>query len=482
MSSRSVSSIHISRRKPRIRQLAMCLALALGVNEASYAATLLVTDCSDGSGSGTLRNTIASATTGDTIEFQPGLCSKITISGSSAIPISVASLTILGPGADALTISGGNDLATPVHHSIFYHLNTGTLTISHVTLADAKYTNSDPTGGCIFSDGNVVVQYSTIESCVLDPSSSAIPSKGGAIYAKGSVELVHSTVTGNFAVSSSTTENALGGAIYAKTGLAVKYSTVSGNSVSNGSNGAIGGGAYVLGGTVLVAGSTFSGNYAYRGGGLFVSTGGHNTTVSYSTFSGNTASVNSAMELKTSSTATYKAEFLNSTISGNTASVIQTIGTYVPTKVFNSTIAFNHVAFDNFAAGLYSNQTITMDSSIFANNANYDVGTKAASQILSGSGNLITATPNAVPLGTLSSCPKLEPLGDYGGVDQTIALNSQSPAIDKGNLVGDSTLADDQRGLDRTVGSAPDIGSYERQATNPPDNRIFISEFDGRCD
>jgi hypothetical protein len=76
-----------------------------------------------------------------------------------------------------------------------------------------------------------------------------------------------------------------------------------------------------------------------------------------------------------------------------------------------------------------------------------------------------TNTANLVEDGpcdaALSGDPQLAPLGYYGGSTQTHLLLLGSPAID----AGDSTacLAADQRGVSRPVGSACDIGAYERE-------------------
>lgn len=156
----------------------------------------------------------------------------------------------------------------------------------------------------------------------------------------------------------------------------------------------------------------------------------------------------------------------------------------MPTTVTNSTIAFNRVNTGGTGspAGLYSSFPIEMNNSIFANNTSMsdttsDVG---SARSLNGSNNLITATVNSVPLGTLSSCPKLGHLSNNGGPTLTIPLLKGSPAIDVGAANGKTT---DRRGTGfaRTVGSGTDIGAYERQ-TGVIDDVVFSSEFDSRCD
>jgi hypothetical protein len=60
-----------------------------------------------------------------------------------------------------------------------------------------------------------------------------------------------------------------------------------------------------------------------------------------------------------------------------------------------------------------------------------------------------------------STDPLLRPLGYYGGPTLTMALPSNSPAINAGTDVG--APATDQRGLPRPSGTFTDMGAYELQ-------------------
>jgi hypothetical protein len=476
------------KRAPRLLPLAASLSLAFGLTTHTHTAsavTLLVTDCTDGSGTGTLRHTIAAAASGDTVLIQSGTCSKITVQ-TSQISTSVASLTIQGPGADQLTIDGAYDLSPHQYHRIFYHSGTGTLTIQGMTLTESKYRGAAfPMGGCVLSTGSVYLKNAVVTDCFLTPPNTATKySRGAGVYATSKVTVKYSTVSNNTIWAVGTGQKAAGVGVYAGNNLTVKYSTITSNTSL--ATPSAGGGAFVKAGALLVHKSTISNNYAYRGGGLFqAKPGGTGATIDYSTISGNTAHSNAGLELRAVDY-TKTAKIANSTISGNVASDYQGGGgTYLPTQVYNSTIAFNRAKNQNFAVGLYSKQPITMQSSIFANNIGngvvYDVGSKVS--VLSGSGNLITATPNAVPLGTLSACPKLGPLANNGGTTLTHQLLFGSPAIDQGNLTGGS-LTDDQRLAARSVGAKVDMGAYERQAseTQQTDDRMFLSQFESACD
>jgi hypothetical protein len=69
-------------------------------------------------------------------------------------------------------------------------------------------------------------------------------------------------------------------------------------------------------------------------------------------------------------------------------------------------------------------------------------------------------TCNFTNVGSLNNLdPKLGPLADNGGPTLTMALLAGSPAIDAANSV--AFPSNDQRGIPRPSGAAPDIGAYE---------------------
>jgi hypothetical protein len=142
-----------------------------------------VTNVND-SGAGSLRDCIANAASGDTINFS--LTSPATITLTTGMLTINTSLTIMGPGASNLTVSGNN--ASPV-----FSISSGTtVNISGLTI----------TGGATFT------------------------LNGGGIINSGSLTLSNSVVTGNFSDAPS---DSTGGGIYTTGALTVNNSTLSAN-------------------------------------------------------------------------------------------------------------------------------------------------------------------------------------------------------------------------------------------------------------
>jgi len=418
------------------------------------AATLLVSNCGDGADSGTLRNTIAGAPDGSTVQI-PLACSTITLTNGEIIVKPIADMTIVGQGPSATRIDANANARA------FASGHTGTLKFKDLTIAHASHAGAVfPAGGCIYGLGNIYLENTAVTDCQLAPTTGSATAKGGGIFSYGSVTLAQSSVTASV-VSGAPGRSSVGGGIYASQGILAVYSTVSGNAAYSGaasSSLSTGGGIYCPAQSVLINNSTISGNKADVDSALHVS--------------GDPAS--SALIL------------ISSTISGNIARQAQTVGSNVPVFVTNSTIAFNRAGntLSVEPVGLFSSQQISMNNSIFANNTSQgttnDVFSEAPFDPLIGSDNLITGTSQAVPLGTVSTCPRLGHLSNNGGPTPTIPLLANSPALDVGAANGQST---DQRGtgFPRTAGSGTDIGAYERQP-GTIDDVIFFGEFESRCD
>jgi hypothetical protein len=166
----------------------------------------------DDAGPGSLRQAILDTPAGGTVDFQPGLSGTITLtSGELAIG---KDLTIDGPGASVITVSGN-------HASRVFDIAASiTVAISGLTIADGLATGDDGSG--IRNQGTLVLTDSTLTG-----SSSA--AFGGRIAnLAGSMTVTDSTITGN-------TATAMGGGIYnggVGTTLTVINSIVTGNSAA----------------------------------------------------------------------------------------------------------------------------------------------------------------------------------------------------------------------------------------------------------
>src|SRR5207244_4426512 len=102
-------------------------------------------------GTGSLRAAIGSAAPGDTITFALNYPAAIKLSGD---PLKIEkNLTISGPGASYLTISGEN--------STVVFLVSATATISGVTIQRGSYSF----GNCIFNSGNLTLTDSVVSAC-----------------------------------------------------------------------------------------------------------------------------------------------------------------------------------------------------------------------------------------------------------------------------------------------------------------------------
>ena len=119
-----------------VASLGLGLALLLGLMglldvRPVSAANWTVTNTND-SGAGSLRAAIASAADGDTIDFASALNGQ-TITLTSGVLFISKNLTIDGPGAELLAVSGNNS-------GRVFEI-TSTVTISGVTVRDGQHTH-----------------------------------------------------------------------------------------------------------------------------------------------------------------------------------------------------------------------------------------------------------------------------------------------------------------------------------------------------
>ncbi|QDV69117.1 Calx-beta domain protein [Rosistilla carotiformis] len=370
--------------------------------------------------------------------------------GGTELTIS-SDITITGPGADLLTVSGNDasrvfDIANGDHDvtldsfsiadgsvggsfggGIRNH-STGTLTITDAVVSDS----SGGSGGGIYqADGTLHVERTTLRN-------NTGTHDGGGIYIDGgTVSLVDSWVADNTAAGLS------GGGIRLNGGtLTVIGSTISGNMATTGYGGGIN-----SSGTVAIINSTVSGNTANSLGGGIFSGGSRSLTVVNSTVTGNTAgSASSGGGIRQSSTSTVT--IVNSIVAGNTT------GGATPDDIsgtIDTTNSASNIVGDSGSAGGLTDGTNN-------NQVGVDAGTVLATN-----------------------------LADNGGPTRTHALVANSPAIDAGDndlatdngTSGGMALATDQRGENRILGGTVDIGAFELTPPAPKNVNLSLSSNTG---
>jgi predicted outer membrane repeat protein len=255
----------------------------LGLVQGASAANYVVNDGGDAGngtcedvtpGDCTLRDAVTDANYNvgfDTITFASNI-SGVTLAGNQLFIID--GVGIYGNGAASTSISGNNlsrIMATNPNYGVQGVYITG------LTLKEGNAGTFD--GGAIYNyDADLNVYDSVL--------SGNKATDGGAIYDYGyyggyGTDILDSTFTENTATDD-------GGALYARRSLGqIISSTISGNHAGN-SNGEVGGGLYSYL-TTYVDDSTFAGNSAFSGGGVYGYYG--NTMGAYSSiFAGNTSS------------------------------------------------------------------------------------------------------------------------------------------------------------------------------------------------
>ena len=218
-----------------IRSTAIAVVLLCAVAIRARATTITVTNTND-SGPGSLRQALADAHDGDTVEAA-GISGVIRLTTGELLVDK--SVTINGAGADVLAVDGN---ATS---SVFQIGSGKTVTISDLTIRNGE----GNFGGGILNGGGATL---TITDSTL---SGNIGGFGGGIFNTGTLTIVNSTVSGNTASE--------GAGIYNGATSTITNSTFSGNAAPG-----AGGGCVNLG-TLQIANSTLSDNSSGLGGGVF---------------------------------------------------------------------------------------------------------------------------------------------------------------------------------------------------------------------
>lgn len=363
-----------------------------------FAATVTVTNTND-NGAGSLRQAIASAAAGDTINFAASVTSTITLT-SGELVINQSNLIIGGPGANVLAVSGNNV-------SRIFNISTGaSATISGLTIRNGRAPVSGGfpgVGGGILISGNLTLSFCAISNKTAMGSPADPGALGGGIFINfGTASIRNCIITGNAAVSVPPnqpfiTNNSFGGGIATTGALNITNTTISDNTATGGDS------------TTGVGGIGTGGGIAYLDSPAGVTSQIDNSTISHNTASGGrgTGGVNSA------------------------------VGGGIAAEGANPTL----------------NSTIVALNTADGNNGPDINGAPSGSFNLIGNGSGETGITNGTnhnQVGTAAAPidPKLGSLQDNGGPTLTRALLTGSPALDQGEP-GEVTT--DQRGFPRTV-------------------------------
>ncbi|MGI8788254.1 MAG: choice-of-anchor Q domain-containing protein, partial [Pyrinomonadaceae bacterium] len=206
----------------------------------------------------TLRQAIATAAAGDTIDFDMTMVtSPITLASEIAVN---KHLTIYGPGANVLTISGNNAVRV-------FNITSGNVTLSGLTIANGNA----PDGTGLTGGGGILnssIGTVTISNCTISGNKATFGYGGGVQNnsTTGTLNITGSTINSNSATYDSNTGNGgSGGGIFNNSGvLNVTNSTIYGNVAPNSGGGIYNG----FSGTLNVTNCTLNGNNAGQGGGI----------------------------------------------------------------------------------------------------------------------------------------------------------------------------------------------------------------------
>ena len=225
---------------------------------ATIGGTLTVTNTND-SGFGSLRDAIANAVSGDTINFS--VTGTITLASTLTIN---TSLTITGAGAPNVAISGNNSVQA-------FSISGGTtVTISGLTIQNGNNTGGGTygsvAGGGIYNAGTLTLSNSTVSGNTVSATGSGyyVSVYGGGIYNAGTLALSNSTISGNTANGGGNDYygGVTGGGIFNAGTLTLSNSTISGNTATSANDfyGSVSGGGISNGGTLTVKNSIVANN------------------------------------------------------------------------------------------------------------------------------------------------------------------------------------------------------------------------------
>ncbi|MCZ2342716.1 MAG: cadherin-like domain-containing protein [Bacteroidales bacterium] len=370
--------------------------------------TTFFVDNNADSGLGSLRQAIDDANLApgaDTIEFRSLQSGTITLASALSVTDSVS---IVGPGADAVTISGNNT-------NRIFNINNISLPID-VTISDLK-----------LADGNAT-----------DING------GGAIFA------LNANLQLNTLIFSNNKSVNIGGAIGASsdTSITVENSIFTGNQ-----SGSDGGAIYQFGytGLLRIEGSLFDNNTAINEGGAVYIDGSNGDRIENSTFTRNTADEGGAINFSPGNGNESLLQLINVTATQNTARAYGGIsGAQAAPILLNSIIAGNTSTDPTTPDDLIG--LVSLGGNVIGSVDPNGILVQQPSDIIGATNPGLAAK-----------------LADNGGPTPTLALLPGSPAIGRGVASGSispftlNAPPADQRGLARPTGGAFDAGAIQVQ-------------------
>jgi hypothetical protein len=425
----------------------------------AQSAVLTVTNTQD-SGAGSLRDTIAAATNGDTIQFDAALNGQ-TITLTSGEIVIAKDLTIAGPSAANIAIDGNN--ATRI-----FDITTGIVAISDLLLINGKAQGAD----------------------AILTREPGMPGIGGAVLNQGTLTITRCTFEGNTARGGAGSYNlagagrggdGLGGAIANQNSLSLVACTLADNSAVGGPGGAVEHFPCYCWDSAM-GGMGFGGAIHNAANGIL--------SLSNCTITANSATGCDARVLNDFSFAVHGAAAQGGGIA-NFGGVMIVNCTVANNTAFGGASSPGHSGpLDGGASsggGLYGapDSASAIRDSILAPNrtvggapggapavAGAATGPDVNGAVTSQGHNLLGRSDGCTGFttddkrgGTTDDTrldPRLGTLGNYGGPTETLPLLPGSPAIDGGST---AALPRDQRGFVRA--GPPDIGAFEYQGTQP---------------
>lgn len=484
--------------KPKFKSIALGVILGVvllsqfAVPQRVYAATFTVTkttDTNDGACNAdcSLREAIVAANAAagaDIVTLTSGLTYVLSIAGTGENASATGDLDVTD--ATGLTINtSGAGTATIDANDIDRILDVrpgATLTLNNITITDGSASTN---GGGLYVDGST-----TITDGAFTANVTTAGSDGGAIFVNsGTVSISGTTFTNNSSVDD-------GGAMYLIGGT----TTITGSTFSGNTGSDIAGGIRIDADNTSISNTTFLNNTSNAintpagvgGGAIFINETANATTITLSTFNGNTTSRANTSRGGAIYNEGTNVVVANSTFTGNTAT--ETVGGTAgdvaqggaifqddtgpdpSLTLYNVTLSGNSTTVTGLgtAAGgtIYRNNatgSITLANTIVANGTANGAANNCSGSAITDGGNNIDFNGGGCGIANTAN-PNL---GGLTGTPAYFPLNSGSPAIDTGsNAVCANAFVNNQsqNGLTRPQPAAGtcDIGSFEFTDTTAP--------------